>query len=50
MTFMDFILTQNVLSLFKNLQKAAINIVMPVCLSTWDNSATSGHIVVKFDL
>jgi hypothetical protein len=34
----------------KNYKKRLINIVMSVYLSTWDNSAPSGHIIMKFDL
>ena len=50
MNFMDFVLTQNILNLLKILQKAALNIVMSICLFAWDNSAPNRHTVMNFDL
>jgi len=39
-----------VLGALTKLRKAAVSIVMAVSLSTWKNAATSGRILMKFDV
>ena len=38
------------LGAFAQLLKATISVVMSVCPSAWNNSATTGRILVKFDI
>jgi len=36
--------------MFAKLRKVAINFVMSVCLSAWNNSIFTGRIFMKFDI
>jgi hypothetical protein len=38
------------LGVFAKFRKAAIDFVMSVRLSAWNNSAATGHILIKFDM